>query len=931
MHLRDHHFAFLVSLLFCGLTVLVAASIVDHHATSSEANEEGGRAEWEVKRLRDPATGTIPAGIRQRELAFAATLPSNSERLFARGRGSAIDWMQRGPFNIGGRTRAFGLDIRGEDTVLAGGVSGGMWRSTDRGMSWSMTTLPNQLPAVSSLAQDTRLGHEDTWYAGTGELTGASQSADGAYYLGDGVFKSTDNGRSWAQIPSTVSGTPHSYDKSTDLIWSVVTDPSSPDTSEVYVATAGAILRSVDGGNTWRSVLISSPSAYYCDLAISQTGVVYATFSWIGFGSTGAGRRGVYRSVDGLKWTFIGPSFLPDSTRRIVAAIAPSNERVLYFAAETPHAGKLGRNFQGDSVWGSIWKYTYDSGDGSGTGGGWEDLSANVPSFGGSFGDFNPQFSYDLHIAVDPRDEDVVVLGGTNLYRTTNGFRDASGSAWIGGYRNIPFTNEVIVPLSYPEHHSDQHRALFSRRDSTVLFTASDGGVHYTGNFRDDTVQWQSLNRGYFTTQFYTVAYDRDHAGRMLLMGGMQDNGTWSTYDVDNSAPWVQRGSGDGSYCAIVDSGRTLYVSKQQGKTYRVDLDEQGTMSSFARIDPVGASGYQFINPFVPDPRQPHRIYMLGGTRVWRNDDVMAIPNGTVDSVSTNWTSLDGTNGGSPLSAIAITTDNPGDRVWYANDSGRVYRIDGASGPSPAVTNKTSSSFPAGGYVSCIAVDPDDGDRAVVVFSNYNVMSLFYTEDAGATWTPVAGNLEQNPNGSGNGPSLRWFAFAPQAGGSYFLVGASTGLYSTTRLDGMSTVWTQEGAATIGNVPVDMISIASDRYNVAIGTHGRGVFTGTLPTLGVDGYTNRTRAGSMTITPNPARGTTAVAWELAERIPAARVSVYDLLGRAVLRKELGPTVDRTGERELTLLDANGKRLAAGLYFVRMEWATGSMTRELRIE
>lgn len=923
-------FEFLVVLLFSGMGFLGAMALHFITEAGTEANEEGGRGEWEFQRLRDPSTGTIPAGIRARELAFASQLPRAGRDRLSRGTSAVeIGWNWHGPVNIGGRTRAFGTDVRGEDTIIAGGVSGGLWRSSDRGRTWHLATLPNQLPAISCLAQDIRPGHEDIWYAGTGELLGASQSAVGAYYLGDGVYKTTDNGRSWEQIPATVSNSPHAYDRGTDLIWSVATDPSSSDTSKVYLATAGAILRSTDAGTTWRSVLTSSPSAYFCDLTISRGGVIYATFSYAGFGDTRAGRRGVYRSTNGTTWTFIGPPFFPDSTRRIVAATAPSNERVAYFVAETPHSGKAGRDFLGDSVWCSIWKYTYDSGNGSGSGGRWEDLSGSVPSFGGSFGDFNPQSSYDISLAVHPRNENIVVVGGTNLYRTSNGFKDTVTTAWIGGYRNIRFNNEVIIPLEYPNHHPDQHRVVFSLVDSSTLYSASDGGVHYTSNFLSDSVEWTSLNNGYGTSQFHTIAYYRGPSGTMLLLGGMQDNGTWSTSSDDASDQWSVRGTGDGSYCAIVDDARTLYVSKQLGKTYRVDLDEHGGMTSFARIDPIGATGYRFINPFVPDPLRPHLLYMLGGTRVWRNSDVTAIPAGNVDSVATNWVSLDGTNGGATLTALAVSTLQPAHRIWYGNDSGRVYRADDADGGSPDVIDVTGQGFPNRGYVNCIAVDPTNGNRAAVVFSNYNVLSIFLTTDGGSTWAPIGGNLEQYANGTGNGPSIRWFTFAPQGGGTYFLVGASTGLYSTTRLDGMNTVWEQEGSSTIGNVPVDMMAVADDGQSIAAATHGRGVFTAMLPTLSVGTQGTSPESPVLTVTPNPARDFFTVSWNLNRPLSLAVLSFYDLRGHRLRSIEAGQQPNGIGKTRVDISGSNAV-FVPGMYFARLEWEGGSIAREVRI-
>src|SRR5688572_938663 len=149
--------------------------------------QEGGaqsRYEYDLIRLMDPETGKIPDHIRMKELAFAATLPSDAMLANYRNSSQSV-WNARGPWNVGGRTRAFGIDVANENIFVAGSCSGGMWRSTDAGTTWAMTSsLTAQHQSVSCLVQDKRSGETNTWYAGTGEAYGASASASGAYYLG---------------------------------------------------------------------------------------------------------------------------------------------------------------------------------------------------------------------------------------------------------------------------------------------------------------------------------------------------------------------------------------------------------------------------------------------------------------------------------------------------------------------------------------------------------------------------------------------------------------------------------------------------------------------------------------------------------------------------------------------------------------------------
>jgi len=175
---------------------------------SGGAMEEGhgvnpsSRKYFEYMRNRDPETGVVPEGIFERCVSFANHLPRVADRDYG--------WTNRGPYNIGGRTRAFAVDILNSNHLIAGSVTGGMWNSLNGGQSWVKTTSPEQLQSVSCITQDKRPGHENTWYYGSGEefygvVSGTSFTA---LLSGDGMWKSTDNGQSWFQLSSTMSGTP---------------------------------------------------------------------------------------------------------------------------------------------------------------------------------------------------------------------------------------------------------------------------------------------------------------------------------------------------------------------------------------------------------------------------------------------------------------------------------------------------------------------------------------------------------------------------------------------------------------------------------------------------------------------------------------------------------------------------------------------------
>ena len=116
-----------------------------------------------------------------------------------------------------------------------------------------------------------------------------------------------------------------------------------------------------------------------------------------------------------------------------------------------------------------------------------------------------------------------------------------------------------------------------------------------------------------------------------------------------------------------------------------------------------------------------------------------------------------------------------------------------------------------------------------MVFSNYNVPSLFESTDGGVTFTDISGNLEEFPDGSGSGPSVRWAEIAPTQNGKLYLVGTTTGLYTTSTTNGSFTTWNKESDALIGNAVIPMMDYRLSDGRLAIATHGNGVFTTTIP------------------------------------------------------------------------------------------------------
>ncbi len=850
----------------------------------SGASEENGklRREWERKRLADPATGQIPVGIQFLERKYAASLPQA-----VAGRDENGEWMSRGPWNVGGRTRALAMDVTNENRLLAGGISGGMWLSLDAGQTWTRKTPLNAHPGCTSIAQDTRTGKTNVWYYTSGELYGSSSSGGGAYYLGDGMFKSTDSGNSWSPINATDDGSPHSFSTVWQGVWRVATDPVATQ-DVVYAATYGAIFRSTNGGSSWTVVRGSnstSPFSYFTDVTVTSTGVVYATLSSDG------GQKGFWRSTNGTTWVNITPNNIPNQYNRIVMGINPNNENEVYFFGTTPGSGHY-TNYLGSDDWTSLWKYTYLSGNGSGAGGLWENRTANLPSTGTEFDQCAAQGGYDLVVKVQPG-SGTVIIGGTNLWRSTDGFASPDNTTKIGGYKigtTLPFFE------LYPNHHPDLHEVLFLPSNPNVVLTGSDGGIHRTENCLSPFVEWSYLNDGYITSQFYTAIIDKNVAGDNTIIGGLQDNGNFFVNSADPTAPWRQTVNGDGAYGAIAPNKAFYILSIQQGKVAKVNLDASGNVLGFRRIDPIGPSKdeYQFINPLALDPLDANILYQPAGNKLYRQNQLYSIAlTGQWDTIATGWTQFPDTLTTGQFTAIAVSETAPAHRLYLGTSNNKVFRVDNAHTGTPSFTKLPSPDTVAvDAFINCLAIDPTNPDRVVLVYSNYVVYSMYLSENAGASWKKVAGNLEANLAGTGPGSSLRWVSILPMDNGSLkYFCGTSVGLYSadTLKLHAtglIGTVWTLEGADQMGANVVDFVDVRrADGYVVAA-THGNGLFSANFKTE--SGIQEPKDNVFVRVSPNPAHALAEFSIS-GQNLDYSHLRLFDLNGKLIQEADFSGT------------------------------------------
>ncbi|MGE5859070.1 MAG: WD40/YVTN/BNR-like repeat-containing protein, partial [Ignavibacteria bacterium] len=787
-------------------------------ASSPKANLEMKKArdDYFFYLLRDPASNRIPPDIRKMELQFSEQL---NEKKSSLNKSSNLAWAEAGPNNVGGRTRALAIDINDPNTVIAGGASGGIWKSTDKGATWILKSTSSTILSVSSIAQDPRPGFTNNWYYSTGEFNHNLAGTIGSSFTGDGIYKSTDNGETWNVLPSTHSSNVAQWDGDFDFVLKVAVSPVN---GNIYAAANGiGIFRSTDGGTSFTKVLGNVNHHIYSDVAVASNGTVLAVLSTAFQGNTPTITPGLYRSTNnGDNWTNITPGSYPSGSFRSVVAVAPSNPNTGYLLTNT---GLVANEKEVNN----FYKININLGTS-------EDRSSNLPDFtslGGvaaQVGYVTTQGGYDMIVAVKPDNENFVLIGGSSLFLSTDGFATKpqdNKTAWVGGYHPQSF--------GYPNFHPDVHSFAFDPSDPKKMWWGHDGGLSYTSDITNTSYQtyfpWENKNNGYNVTQFYHISIGRN-SGDNRIMGGTQDNGTpYFTYNGATANQIDDVSSGDGSFSYFGQN--FAYTSSQSGNVNRLRYDQQGNpawSSGWSNITPNGAANQFFINPFVVDPSDENIMYYPAGNVLWRNNQLGSIDdfqNGT----ATGWTKLDNTAvpSGYGIYALNVST-TPSHILYYAafnpQAAPKLYKLTNSNTSTSSGAEIVIPDAAIGAYINDIAINPDDANELIVVMSNYNITGLYHSVNGGGNFTAIEGNLEgteQNP-----GPSLRAATILPAGGGKTYYLATSIGLFSAMQLNGSSTVWTQEGQNDLGNVIVSSVASRKSDGRVVAGTHGRGAFVG---------------------------------------------------------------------------------------------------------
>ncbi|RMF21963.1 MAG: T9SS C-terminal target domain-containing protein [Bacteroidetes bacterium] len=716
-----------------------------------------GRYLQEYLMTRDPRTGEVPrhrllAAYAHRKALLAERAPDDLP----------IFWQERGPNDVGGRTRALLFDANDPTnrTVWAGSVSGGLWRTTNidaNPPNWVPINDLFQNLAISSIAQDPT--NPNLLYFGTGECFGNVDAV-----LGLGIWMSTDGGGTWTQMPAIGGG----------LFPATPAPPNSPCIIKLVVDNNGnlfaatrwqGVARFDAANNQWVPVLnsllgvvdgfgnptLGTNGNFVTDLEIAPNGDMWAAFN----------ADQVYRSTDGgFSWNPASNGLNLTGVQRIQLAVAPSAPGTLYALLSQPNPNPNG---VGQTCLGFFQTTDF--------GANWTALTCPSTT--------DNQLWYDLILAVDPTDPTRVFAGLVGLYLSED-----SGNSWttLGGI------------------HVDHHMILFDPGDPTRALFGNDGGVYLSTNADNSSPSFIDKNLGYNVTQYYAMALHPDSASNVMI-GGTQDNGSHRLTNPGLGAAISILGA-DGGWCFIDQDTPDIRIASQQFGSFFVSTNGGGSYANFIPannnrifITPAGYDDDSNILYISDTPGRLGRLSGIGGVPTFTSDTIPAL-------------------NGRFLTAFAPgpLTNN---RLFVGTNDGRVFQVDNAG--TPGGTTFTNLNFTGpGNWISSIAVDPADEGHLLVTLSNYGINSIWETTDGGTTWQSVEGDLPDMP--------VRWGLFWP-TNTDAALIATELGVWYAKDLDGANTQWRPTNDLGFANCRVDMLVTRASDDLIGAATHGRGIYT----------------------------------------------------------------------------------------------------------
>jgi photosystem II stability/assembly factor-like uncharacterized protein len=704
----------------------------------------------------------------------AATL---AESTFA-----GLSYRNIGPANMSGRIS----DVEGvpgdPTTVYLSAASGGVWKTTNAGVTWTPLFDKQPVQSIGDMALDPT--NPSVIYVGTGE-----SNVRNSVSFGNGMYKSTDGGKTWKHLG--LADTRH--------ISRIVVNPLNP--KMVYVAAIGhafgpneerGVFMSEDAGETWKKVLYvdNVHGAADIDIDPKNPNLLFAAMWYFDRKQwtfrSGDEKGGIFRSIDGGRTWTKATKGLPKLMGRIGIKVAPSSPNIVYAVAETRE--------------GYVFKST-DHGES------WTKVSDNAHTLGRGF--------YYADLRVDPQNENRVYTLGMAFSLSID-----------GGTTFKPMTGNF---------HGDHQTMWIDPLNPRRMYMGDDGGMNVTYDQGGAWKWFPNIPVG----QFYQLSYDMREPF-YSVSGGLQDNGTWvgpsrSRGGAILSEQWRFIQGGDGYYAVSHPDDPDVFLSDlQAGGIVATNLrtfEQREASPQVKRMDgyPADSNKVRF-NWNAPIVKSPHdgKVVYFAGNIIFRSTDWGKTWTAISPDLSKNDKSRQGDAGGPILKENTVAEyygnvysleESPVRKgvIWAGTDDGNVQvtQDDGKTW-----TNVAANIPGVGPDAVVSAVEPSHRDAGTAYVGIERRMMddfkpyVFKTTDYGKTWTNITGNI----------PATAYVQVVREDPKNHNLiyVGTELGLY--VNWNGGSGDWTRLHLGNLPSVAVHEVRVHPRDNDLIVATHGRAIW-----------------------------------------------------------------------------------------------------------
>lgn len=643
-----------------------------------------------------------------------------------------------------GRVNFVRFDPATTNTIWVGSPGGGLWKSTTGGTSW--TTNTDNLAVIGCTDVAIHPTNNQVMYLATGD-------GDASDTYSVGVLKSTNGGTTWSPTGLNWLVT------NGRVISRLLMNPVNPNT--IFAATSNGVYRTINAGANWTQIATAAANIKDIEYKPGDTTVVYA-----------ASTTRFYRSANGGTTFTNITSGLPANTvvGRLSIAVTAANPAYVYVL------GSLASDdgFQG------LYRST-DSGLNFTT----RATTPNILGWSNTGSDAGGQGWYDLALAASPTNADIVIVGGVNIWRSTNG-----GTNWT--------INAHWTGSGAPYVHADCHALEFIPGSSTTYFAGCDGGLFKTTN---SGTAWSDLSNGLQIAQIYRIGLSATNAN--LLLTGWQDNGTnrWS-----GTTTWSRPLGGDGMEAAIDWSNANV----QYGELYYGEINRTTTGGNLTTtIVQSGGTGVNadgdWVTPYILNPQKASTM-IVGKAQAYRSRNR-----------GTAWTALGTVTGGTGNICALAYAPTDSNYLYMA----KINKFYASVNSGTSFVDRTGTLPVASAAITYITVASNNPAHVWVTFSGYSAANkVWYSPDAGVTWTNYSTGLPNIP--------ANCIVYQNSSPTDVLYVGTDVGVYTR---DNSSAAWTAYNTG-LPNVSVRELEIHYGASKLRAATFGRGVWQSDLATPG---------------------------------------------------------------------------------------------------